>query len=534
MDVGLGWLGVGVGAVGFVLAYLMASASAQGERPVSGEECRRAWLSAGAALVLTLIFWAISMRSDPPFSPGQTLGWGFLIGGAAGALMCLVSHRFDVFAAAGPLRTRYLAIHSTAFLALLGVSLTYSIFRGDPSDALMGFAIGAAMGAILRFYVQGLRSTSDDLTMQAWAIFAVTLAASMVLAVEHFDISTLRLWWPLPILMAVTVTVAGLIGTGIGSVRGLDARPGASVALSCLIASILAIALSVVYAWRLVEDWRLLEVVAAGIGCAALAAWLVASMLQKRGGAWGLDAASACVLLVVAFAVVAFKLWSGLGIGIGIVAAWAVALPALALRGDENDDSLARAISTVLFVWLSILLYRLFMEIYRPEMGADLRVHYTFVGALIGAILPFVFASSIHRLRDCARAREGVRGDLCALAGAASLGLFAAASPKVLYLVWELKALLGFMFGLVASGAFLLMTQLFQSGAPGERRGPSLADYSPGLLVIGAQLVAIQFTGLFAALETTRAMQIGTLAAAVVIAVAWFLVVGISSQRRAR
>jgi hypothetical protein len=370
--------------------------------------------------------------------------------------------------------------------------------------------------------------------MQAWALFAVTLAVSTVLAVQHFDTSVQRLWWPLPILMGVTVIVAGLVATGIGSVRSLDTRPGASVALSCLIASVLAIALSLVFAWRLVQSWQLLEVSVVGIGCAAVAAWLIASMLQKRDGAWGLDAASACVLLVVAFAVITFKLWSGLGVGIGLVAAWAVALPLLALRGEGNDDSLARAISTVLFVWLSILLYRLFVEVYRPQMGADLRVHYTFVGALIGAILPFVFASSIHRLRDCARAREGLRGDLCALAGAASLGLFAAASPKVLYLVWEMKAVLGFIFGLVASGAFLLMAQLFQQGAPGERRGPSLADYSPGLLVIGAQLVAIQFTMLFVAVETTRAMQIWALAAAAVIAVAWFVILGISSRRSAR
>jgi len=535
MEMGLGWLGVAVGAVGFVLASAMTRASAEGELAPSADQCRRARLAGALTMLLTLVFWAVAMRSDPPFSRGQTLGYGFLIGGTSGALMCVVANWLGVLGAAGTLRTRYLAVHSAAFPALAGVSLAYVVFRSYPSHALIGFALGAVMGAIVRFYVEDLRSASDDLAIQAWAVLAVTLAASVFLAVEHFDTCVQRTWWPLPILMGVTVIAAGLIGTQIGSAASLSGRPGVSGALSSLIASVLTIGLSLIYGRRLVQDWRLAEVTVIGIACAAAAAWLVANLSRKRDGAWGLDAASACVLLLVAFAVVEFKLWSGLGIGIGLVAAWAVVLPLLAFRGEGSDDAVARALSTVLFVGLSILLYRVFIESIRPDMSkTDLRVHYSFIGALIGAIFPFVLSSSIYRLRDCAAARAGIRGDLCALAGAACLGLFAAASPVVIYLVWELKAVVGLVYGLVASGVFLLMLQLFQQATPAERRGASPADHSTALLVVGAQLAAIQFVRPLVEITTTRAMQVAVISAVAVLGAAWLLVTGISSQRSAR
>ncbi|MCX8052723.1 MAG: hypothetical protein N3B12_02860 [Armatimonadetes bacterium] len=528
MEMGLGWLGVGVGAVGFVLAYLMASI--RGEQSGSGDECRRARLSAALTVALTIIFWAFAMRTDPPFSQGQTLGWGFLIGGLTGTLLCLVLGRLRRHASEDGLQTRLAAIHSAAFLAIASASLTYVLFRGNPSSALIGFAIGAAMASVIRFYLEGMRTALDDFEAQAWAIFAIVLAVGVVMAVEHFDTSAHRVWWSLPILMGVTVATAGLVAVGVMSPQLKEGKP-AAVAISCLIAAVIVIGLSVIYSWRLLGDWRLAETAIVGIACSALAAWLISSMPRGRNGAWGVDVASVCALLVVAFAVVAFKLWSGLGIGIGLVAAWAVALPALAIRGSEGEDLLPRALSTVFFVWLSILLYRLFLQLYRPELGADLRVHYTFIGGLIGTVLPFVFVSSIMRLRNCAQARQGVRGDLCALAGAASIGLFAAASPNVLHLIWELKAVLGFMFGLTASGVFLLMTQLFQASTPAGQRGSSLGDYSPALLVIGSQLVAIQFTRLYRTLELTRATQIWVLVAAVVLTAAWFLVIGGCSSR---
>ena len=531
MDVGLGWLGVGVGAVGCAVTFALASASAKGESASSDDDNKRARLSAGLIAVLTLVFWAISMRAKPPFSPGQTLGYGFLIGGAAGFAACWLAHVAPAMVVAGSLRARYLLTHCAAFLGLFGVALTYSIFQGNPSDALMGFAIGAAMAAIIRYYLVGIRTDGDDLTILTWAVFSITLAATIVLAVSHFDKSTVRLWWPLPILIATTACIAAFIGTEIGSARRLDTRPGPSAVLSAFVASILVIALSVIYAWRLVQSWPLLEVVVIGIATVAVAAWLIASLVQRRSPAWGLDAASACVLLIVAFTVVAFKLWSGLGIGIGLIAAWAVAAPMIAFRGEDADEPLPRGVSTVLTFGLSILLYRLFIEYYRSHLGsADVRIHYAFIGALVGVILPFLLVSSIYRLRDCAKAR----GDLCALAGAASLGLFTAASPLVLFLIWGMKAVLGFVFGLTASGAFLLLAQLFHQGAPPENRGPSLAERSPALLVIGAQLVAIQFINPLMEVGITRATQICTLAIAAVLALAWFVVIGACSDRCTR
>ncbi|MGB9620322.1 MAG: hypothetical protein ACPL7K_07910, partial [Armatimonadota bacterium] len=418
--------------------------------------------------------------------------------------------------------------YAPAFLALGSVSFTYAIFHAYPSHAVTGFAIGAVMGAIVRFCVEGLRSAREDLIVQAWALFAVAPAASIFLAVEHFDTSLQRSWWPMPIVMGLIVSISGIVGSEITAITKAGERPRASATQSALIASVLTIVLSLIYGWRQAQDWRIVEVTLVGIACAAASAWLIASMPREKRGAWGLDAASACVLLVLAFAVVEFRLWSGLGIGMGLIAAWAVALPALAARIEDEQSAVLRGISTVLFVWLSIVLYRVFIELYRPETGVEIRVHYTFIGALIGAILPFVFVSSIFRLKEC------TRGDLCALAGAASLGLFAAAAPVAVCLIWESRGVAGFIFGLIAASVFLLMSQLFQAGTPDERRGASLADFSPALLVTGSYLAAIQFTRLLGTFELTRATKIWALAVAVVIAVAWFVVTGMCSRRSTR
>jgi len=90
-------------------------------------------------------------------------------------------------------------------------------------------------------------------------------------------------------------------------------------------------------------------------------------------------------------------------------------------------------------------------------------------------------------------------------------------------MLWGDRSVLGFVFGLVAATAFMLLSRL----AFGDIR------YSIAPLVIGAQLVAIQFMAPVLEADTTRAVRIAILAVVVVLAVAWL---GITSllARRAR
>ncbi len=540
MDVGLGWTGVGVGAAGFVLAYLMASAAARGERTADPEDTRRAWFAAGLTLVLTVVFWAIGMRTRDPFSLGQTLVWGFLIGGLAGTVMCVLSCRFSRLAA-GSLRANSIAMNSTIFFALFAAALTYTLFHSYPINAMIGFAMGAVMAGILRTLTRVAGETKEDWTMHAWAIFSTLVAAGTVLSFEHFDDSTKRWWWPLAILMATTVAVASLVANEIAARRRDTAsqaedRPagsGASAALAGLVACLITLGLTAIYSWRLFHSWSLLEVAAVGVGMAALSAWMIA-VSSRRNSTWGIDSATGCLMLVVGFIVVTFKLWSGLGIAIGLIAAWSVLIPVLALRRPGDDETLPKGLSYVLLLGLAALLFRIFIEHGSGLSGGELRVHYTFIGAIIGAMLPLMLASSAYRISDCVHRRQGVWSIVWALAGAVSLAVIAVAAPIVIYLIWETKAVLGLMFGLVVSCAFLLLTYLFHAGAPPDQRGVSLADRSPALLLLGAQLAAIQFTWPLQEIETTRLLRAEVLGVAAVLALAWFLVTGICSSRGER
>lgn len=561
MDVGLGWMGVGVGAAGFVLTYLMASAAARGERTAVADEARRTWFAAGLTLVLTVVFWAIGMRTRDPFSLGQTLVWGFLIGGLAGAIMCVLSHRFSTLAAVSS-RANSLAINSTIFFGLFATALAYTLFHSYPINAMIGFAMGAVMAGILRTLGGNLipnpsperrgesegapsperrgDSVREIWTMHAWAIFSTLVAAGTVLSFEHFDDSTKRWWWPLAILMATTVAVASLVANEIASRRSNPAAPaedrptgsGASALLSGLVTCLIVLGLTAIYSWRLFHSWSLLEVAAVGVGIAALSAWMIA-VSTRRTSTWGLDSATGCLMLVVAFIVVTFKLWSGLGIAIGLIAAWSVLIPMLALRAPD-DETLPKGLSYVLLLGLAALLFRIFIEHGSGLGGGELRVHYTFIGAIIGAMLPLMLASSAYRITNCAQRRQGAWSIVWGLAGAVSVGLIAVAAPIVIFLVWETKAVLGLMFGLVVSCAFLLIAYLFHAGAPPDQRGVSLADRSPALLVIGTQLAAIQFTWPLQEIETTRILRAEVLGVAAVLALVWFLVTGICSSRGER
>lgn len=551
MDVGLGWLGVGFGCVGFIALYALASASVpRQEHPDAGAGRRSAWLAAGVTLLVTLVFWAVSMRTRQPFSPGQTLGWGFAIGGLTGAAALLLSLRFGLIESdAGSVRPRYLTSSSTAFFALFSASLPYLIFHGYPGPAMVGFAIGAAMAAILGCCTVAPVSRS---TVQTWAAFAISIAASVVIAVAHFDQPGMRVWWSLPILMATTVCAAGFVGSELGSVRKLDSRPGPSFALSSLISAVLVAGLAAIYSVRLVNSWQLFWVTLIGILISLVISWLAAGLASGRGSGSLVDAGAGAVLLVIGFIVVAFKLWSGLGIGLGLVAAWGVVIPSLGVAGARQSSAGGRtaelgpipsALTGALFLGLSVLLFRLFVEQYRGDLGTtDIRIHYAFVGALLGAIAPSVLVSLFAAPN---RAADDAAGSRWTLLGAAGVGLFAAAVPLVLFVVWEFKAVMGFVFGLVAAAALLLVhaPAAGASGAcsrdedeatPGVGGSGLQSRYEPAIVIVAAQLVAIQFVGPLAGIEMTRSARVWVLVCAGAVGLIWAIVSGILAARRSR
>ncbi len=523
MNIGLGWLGVGVGLAGCLATFFMAAASI-GPR----EAPRRTRLAIGLTLLLTILLWAIAMKRQPPFSEGQTLGLGFLIGGITGAAAILLSDRL----ASAEARAKGLAGHSIAFLALFGVSLTYSIFHGNPQDALIGFSIGAAMAAILGSYTQ---DSDAAIHIEAWALFGITLAIGVVLAVSHFNESPERTWWSLPILLATTVCIARFVGTE------LAAGKRSPQLLSALVTALIVLGLSAIYSWRIVANWQLLEVVALGIGVAAVVAWLGKEPPGRQGtlgdAAGRLQVASLLILLVMAFVVISFKLWSGLGIALGLIAAWSilgvgewgsgrVGDPDSPALPNSQTPTLPHSLSPLLSLGLVILLFRLFIEQYRFDLrGGDFRIHYTFVGAMLGVVIPFLFASSLMRLKGSED--DADRSDVGLLASVGLIGLIAAATPILLFLVWDVKVVTGWMFGSTAAIAFFFMMRL---GSEKENGLPA----SIVLLVAGAQLVAIKFIHPLSEIDLTRSIRIWTLAVTVAVVLIGLVITQFVSARRER
>lgn len=149
------------------------------------------------------------------------------------------------------------------------------------------------------------------------------------------------------------------------------------------------------------------------------------------------------MLVVTALVVFAFKLWAGLGIALGLTGAWSIVLPGMELVHAQSANGLNAlhwALRAAVTFGLTVLLFRLFIQYYGSELGTrDLRVHYTFVGAVLGFIASLLFWVWTLRM---------VRRSVSSLAWAAVLGFVAAALPMIVLALWGAKAVMGFLFGI--------------------------------------------------------------------------------------
>jgi len=489
--------------MGAALAAAAATAGRSGE--ARDEKGTGAWMTALVAAVGTLALFFLTRKSEPPFSLGERLGYGILIGGALGAAAGVWAARARPV---GPWRSTVCAAGLPS-LALFGAGLTVLIFRDYPQPALGGFMIGALGTAVLyRLAVRG----SDRVDI--WALSASALGAAVLLAAMRYDTVDGRVWWRAPLIVAVAVVVAQLASAG-------TIRPGRRLALPAVAASAIVLILTAVFAWKVFPNWAFFWVSAMGVATFALVAWLGSS---APGAA---PAAAAQALVVIAFATVAFRLMAGFGIGIGLLAAWAVLLPALASTWrteprEEEQPTLSRTLVYAMFIGVGLLLLRLFLETYALEVrGLDLRAHYTLIALSVGAVLPFVLGSFFPP--------SAFRWALWRAIAAGAAGLFAAAVPLVILIIWGFKAELGFLIGTIAAGIFVL---LIHTGAVGVK---GRAYTESAVLVTAAQISAVQLSGLLApASESPRLARVVVLAVVVVAGLLWAGITALAARRGAK
>lgn len=453
-----------------------------------------------------MVLFLVSLRAAPPFSAGQRLGWGLLIGGLAAVLAGLGCARLERPPRGYCPYPAGLALS----MALAAVSLALLCFRGDPADALLGSGLGFLAVAMVFRTMQAVEAEAA-LALEAGGALAATLAAGCVLAVHHFDSREARGWWA-GLLAIAAFWLLGRLLAYIATEQRLASRyPGLLAMIAAVAAGALALILGALLGGRLEPPQQLLALLASGVVTGALVAWLATSV--ATGGtalprALGIPALG--MLLVVFLVVLTFKLLDGFGVAVALVAAWAIAGAVLGAEGPVS-----RVPVLTLMLGANFLLVRLFVGPTGSALeNADITPHYALVGIVLGIMLPFVACSF--------RLKQG-------LGRAILIGAFTVLSPLVLLLLWGAPAALGLLLGLVGAQALSVLL------APvGEISAEAAVWHAPiSLMAIGMSLLTVQVVPALASLyEVSRQGKVYVAAAVAVVAVLWAIGLGLARLRQ--
>jgi hypothetical protein len=253
--------------------------------------------------------------------------------------------------------------------------------------------------------------------------------------------------------------------------RSMARHPATALLVSAGMSAVLLVVLGSVLAAKLEPARPLLPLLVTGVITAALVVWL-AMTAEREAENWPLwlQVAGISILLTLLLLVVSFKILSGFGVAVGLIAAWAVVGSALGMGAFG-----ARLPLQALLIGANFLLLELFLA--RPGLfvgEVDLSLQYAVIGVVLGALMPAVYSSLILE---------------AGIGRAMALGLLGALTPIVLLTLWGPDVLLGLMIGLVARQAigsgFVAMV------AASERWGPWQAPTA--MLALGMAIVTVQF-----------------------------------------
>jgi hypothetical protein len=376
----------------------------------------------GALLAVAACLLALPTRF--PFSPGQQLAYGALIG-LAGYLLSLTcfflsrpSERYasevgSIAAAAGP--------------AIVAMAAVHLVFRGDPTSAIFGCLAGGLLALVPPLWVsqdeRRVSLTSGGRALWFFGLALLIVGLGSLLGLERFNTHAGRALWALP---AITLA-AGLLGAVVGAL----AMGRSSLARWIIAALVIVLGLA---AWRgtdLLLQRSELPPAPAPMPYLLVLGWLafalVAAFAARREDS--LFGSVALPLTGLTALVVAFNLFGGSGAALALAAGLPLSL-ALLRRDKADASALWLAALGVLF-----LAYRLFLARYAGEVRADLRLEFGRHYVLLGLAAALIWASGAEK------ARAGL--------GAALVHLLAlVVLPPVLFFVFGYEALLGLALGL--------------------------------------------------------------------------------------
>jgi hypothetical protein len=475
------------------------------------------------ALISVVVLFLFTLPEQPPFSPGMTLGLGFLIGGGLGILMLMFSlgERGDEPGVARPV----LILSAAA----LGPSLVLLAFRGYPNDALVGCALGAVLVACISSAMLRPVEAASPVDfpknlpyrdVEVFALATTVLAVAARLGIARFPRPSLDAiaggYWAAPALLLAAGALA-LVLLPAGKQRSTSA----------VIASLLILVGAAALSYRLLPDFSWTIPLYGAVVFGFL--WWILVPEQDDSESRPAALALGTGLLALALAALAFREMQGYGQALALVPASLLTAVAVAGHARGSRSIAPRLMKGALSVILLLTLLRVYWETLGRTRILDFQQQYDVFSLLFGIAACFGIMAFISR-----QSREGLPAEsgswLPAIMRTLLLGFFIVAAPLVLAVLWGPRSTAAFITGTVAGQLIWMMLIAWTAGR--ERR-VTLAC-GPHIFFVASALVAIQFTPLVLDLGLTQMHRIVIVAVAGVVALLWLGADGASELRSRR
>jgi len=465
----------------------------------------------GYSTVAVLLPFLGTLLQKPPFTPGIGLGWGFAFGGALGLLILLMA------GADGPAPGIRVAMPLAA--AALGPGLALWLFRGYPTEVLMGCAIGAIIVAVVGGGLSRVLTTQPAFhrILEIYGIATVATVTAVQLAIEHFPRSTPAAvaggYWALPILLVAIGALALIIFSGPASGSPFRTRwvPG-------ILGAALMITVIGVLQYRLfpllngpaqmptsVHPHLAWLVLALGVtGLSALLSLIAAEERHETTSAFRpLALTFGLVLTVLITAMLTFRQLQGYGEALALLPAL-LPIALIYLNDDNEQNNLTGALGIgAITLYALFMLSRLLFEQFGHSYALDFQRYYDALALLLGVgiAVGLTISSGQGVAQNATKNSPRLTPTVLRLIG---FGVVVVCAPLGLAALWGPKTLTALLIGL-AVGEILWM--VLAAWTQREERTQVL-DGAPHMLLIAMVLMTVQLSPLVLKHTTSTAAKI--------------------------
>jgi hypothetical protein len=530
------WFAVIVGGLGTAAGYgfsFLSGREAPGG-PAAAEDRadrRRAATALIIALVIAAVLFGVSWIKRPVIAElnkgACSLLFGVLAAAAMAAMYVGAAQRWRREAAKAGTRGVLMGGAGVWLLsaAVFIVGLTNVIFRRDTVIDLVGCALGVTYvaGVVALVTTMGADRGRGWIGYWAMTLTVILLAFASVLARLHFPGEESAGWWGVPLGLAAAAIVGATIAVRLCTIGPIGESEAVSFWVTALVTFIVAVGAAALVALRIALEWKFLWLFLGSGGVFLLISYAVR---RPAGDGRGREGAAAAAVLLLFLIVVSFRILGAFGTSVAALGGLCFAVLPMGTLALVSDDSAIRrasgAILAALAMAIGFLAFRTFMEQSAAAIRRiDLDTHYTFIGLLLGALLPLILGDVAGRTPDLF-----TRGPWRAARRALFIWLIVAAITIGVPAIWGLKALMG-----LVAGVAMMLAVGFVLAASRRDEEPAAAG-SP--FTMGIFLLAVQFGGLAARFQTIpRAEKVWIVVVVAAVAGLWLIVSSIGRRRPA-